>query len=137
MQATCKAANSHPKSTPTTAQNERAANIVSDNEIRIGLSVSVSGRFQLQGQQALNGILLWESCANAQGGISVNGGMRRSVRLIWRQPNQLYSSKCAPAHSERPHRCSPGTLFQQSDDSCSRDFGRVQEDTVELWRHLG
>jgi len=61
----------------------RAADIVSDHEIRVGLSVSVSGRFQLQGQQALHGILLWQSHANAQGGIPSNGGMSRPVRLIW------------------------------------------------------
>ena len=56
---------------------------MSDHEIRVGLSVSVSGRFQLQGQQALNGILLWQSHANAKGGISLNGGMLRFVHLIW------------------------------------------------------
>lgn len=56
---------------------------MSDDEVRVGLSISLSGKFQLQGQQALNGLLLWEAYANAQGGISVNGGMRRSVRLIW------------------------------------------------------
>ncbi len=64
-------------------QSERAASIVSDHEIRVGLSVSVSGRFQLQGQQALDGILLWQSHANAQRDTSINGGMSRSVRLIW------------------------------------------------------
>jgi len=37
----------------------------------------------LQGQQALHGILLWQSHANAQGGIPSNGGMSRPVRLIW------------------------------------------------------
>jgi branched-chain amino acid transport system substrate-binding protein len=56
---------------------------VSDHEIRVGLSVSVSGRFQFQGQQALHGILLWQSHANTQGGIWISGGMARSVRLIW------------------------------------------------------
>jgi branched-chain amino acid transport system substrate-binding protein len=56
---------------------------VNDREIRVGLSVSVSGRFQLQGQQALSGILLWQSYANAHGGISPNAGEARSVRLIW------------------------------------------------------
>ncbi len=60
-----------------------AATVVSDDEIRVGLSVSVSGRFQFQGQQALDGILLWQSHANAEGGISINGSMSRSVRLIW------------------------------------------------------
>ena len=56
---------------------------MSDHEIRVGLSVSVSGKFQPQGQQALNGVLLWQSHANAKGGISINEGMSRSVHLIW------------------------------------------------------
>jgi len=55
---------------------------VSDQEIKIGLSVSVSGKFRLQGRQALDGVLLWQSHANASGGISI-GGTRRPVRLIW------------------------------------------------------
>jgi branched-chain amino acid transport system substrate-binding protein len=56
---------------------------VSDHDIRVGLSVSVSGRFKLQGRQALSGVLLWQSHANAQGGISINSGVSRSVRLVW------------------------------------------------------
>ena len=52
-------------------------------EIAVGLSVSLSGRLQLQSQQALRGILLWNSYANAQGGISIGTGEKRSVRLIW------------------------------------------------------
>ena len=56
---------------------------MSDHEIRVGLSVSVSGKFQPQGQQALNGVLLWQSHANAQGGVPIISGAARSVRLIW------------------------------------------------------
>jgi branched-chain amino acid transport system substrate-binding protein len=52
-------------------------------EIRVGLSASISGTFQLQGQQALDGALLWQSHANTEGGICVNGGTPRHVRLIW------------------------------------------------------
>jgi branched-chain amino acid transport system substrate-binding protein len=55
---------------------------VNDHEIKVGLSVSLSGRFQLQGQHALEGILLWQRCVNAQGGIPV-GSVSRSIRLIW------------------------------------------------------
>lgn len=52
-------------------------------EITIGFSVSLSGRFQLQGQQALQGALLWQSYVNAEGGIAVRDGEKRPVRLIW------------------------------------------------------
>src|SRR6266851_1279142 len=52
-------------------------------EITIGLSVSLSGKFYLQGQQTLQGARLWQSHINAQGGIVVQNGEKRSVRLIW------------------------------------------------------
>src|SRR5260370_13133106 len=52
-------------------------------EITIGLSVSLSGKFYLQGQQTLQGARLWQSYINAQGGIVVQNGEKRSVRLIW------------------------------------------------------
>src|SRR5260370_31285608 len=52
-------------------------------EIIIGLSVSLSGKFHPQGQQALQGIRLWQAYINAQGGIAVQNGEKKSVRLIW------------------------------------------------------
>src|ERR1051326_4483558 len=53
------------------------------NEITLGLSISLSGRFSYQGGQALNGARLWESYVNLQGGIEVGGRRRRLVRLIF------------------------------------------------------
>ena len=55
---------------------------MSAREIRVGLPVSGSGRFQLHGQQALNGIRLWQAYVNAKEGIPV-GNICRPVRLIW------------------------------------------------------
>ena len=52
-------------------------------EVAVGLSISLTGRFRPQGQQALQGIRLWQSYINAQGGIAVLDGEKRSVRLIW------------------------------------------------------
>jgi branched-chain amino acid transport system substrate-binding protein len=52
------------------------------NDVKVGASVSISGKYRLQGQQALNGLLLWQSHTNAQGGIPV-GGAIRPVRLTW------------------------------------------------------
>jgi hypothetical protein len=46
-------------------------------------SISLSGKFQLQGQQALQGFLLRQSYINAQGGIAIRAGEKRAVRLIW------------------------------------------------------
>src|SRR5260370_2959451 len=52
-------------------------------EVAVGLSISLTGKFRPQGQQALQGIRLWQSYINAQGGIAVRNGEKRSVRLIW------------------------------------------------------
>ena len=52
-------------------------------EITVGFSISLSGKFQLQGQQALQGFLLWQSYINAQGGIAIRAGEKRAIRLIW------------------------------------------------------
>lgn len=52
-------------------------------EVTVGLSISLTGRFRPQGRQALQGIRLWQSYINAHGGIAVQNGAKRSVRLIW------------------------------------------------------
>ena len=52
------------------------------NDVKVGLSVSMSGKYRLQGQQALNGVSLWQSHTTTQGGIPV-GSVTRPVRLVW------------------------------------------------------
>jgi branched-chain amino acid transport system substrate-binding protein len=52
-------------------------------EVAVGLSISLTGKFRPQGEQALQGIRLWRSYINAQGGIAIWNGEKRSVRLIW------------------------------------------------------
>ena len=52
-------------------------------EITVGFSISLSGKFQLQGQQALQGFLLWQSYINAQGGIAIRAEEKRAIWLIW------------------------------------------------------
>src|SRR5437762_2125754 len=82
-----RAANSPPKNLRNMSRNDRragrASEIMCDGEITAGLSVSLSGRFRIQGQQALNGLLLWQSWVNAHGGIPLGATSRRCVRLIW------------------------------------------------------
>jgi len=56
---------------------------MNEQDIRVGLSASVSGRFERQGRQVLEGCLLWQSYVNGRGGIALSGGTRRPVRLIW------------------------------------------------------
>jgi len=51
-------------------------------EIFAGLSISQTGSFARQGRQALDGIRLWQSYANAQGGLALGSGEKRLVRLV-------------------------------------------------------
>lgn len=60
-------------------------------EVTVGLSISLNGRFGPQGRQALQGIRLWQSYINAQGGIAVRNGAKRSVRLIWHDDHSQIS----------------------------------------------
>src|SRR6266436_3800983 len=65
-------------------------------EVTVGLSISLTGRFRSQGQQALQGIRLWQSYINAQGGVAVRGWGEKSVRLIWCDDRSRIS--CARKH---------------------------------------
>jgi len=56
---------------------------MSGPDITIGLSVSLSGKFQFHGEQALRGLLVWQTYINARGGLSLQNGDTRSVKLIW------------------------------------------------------
>jgi branched-chain amino acid transport system substrate-binding protein len=52
-------------------------------ETKIGLSISLSGKFRVQGEHALQGLLLWQSYVNAHGGLPLENQGKRVVRLIW------------------------------------------------------
>lgn len=52
-----------------------------ETEVRIGASLSLTGRYALQGRQAESGLRLWVADANAERGLLV-GGARRPARLV-------------------------------------------------------
>ncbi len=55
----------------------------SPREITVGVSISLNGKFRLQGQQALRGIKLWVTAVNQQGGIYLKDRAQSlPVRLI-------------------------------------------------------
>jgi len=56
--------------------------VTGSEEISVGLSISLSGKLRLQGEQALRGIKLWVKHVNQQGGIFLKGrGQSLPVRL--------------------------------------------------------
>ena len=112
---------------------------MSKPEITIGLSVSLSGKFHPQGQQALQGARLWQAYINAQGGIAVQNGEKRSVRLIWYDDRSQISfarSNVCQLLREDQIDILFGAVFQQLDDGRNGHRGRIQEGAVELWRLL-
>jgi len=106
-------------------------------EVAVGLSISLTGRFFLQGQEALQGIRLWQSYINAQGGIAVRDGEKRTVRLIWYDDySQVSAARTNVLRLLREEKID--ILFgpYQSDHVRSEDCGRVQEDSLEPWWFL-
>jgi branched-chain amino acid transport system substrate-binding protein len=55
----------------------------SRQEILVGLSISLTGRFSAQGRQALDGLRLWQSYVNGQDGITIGPIAPRPVRLVF------------------------------------------------------
>ena len=51
--------------------------------IKVGIPVSLTGQFSLQGVQTLAGIRAWANDVNRKGGLAVRG-RRSSVELVWR-----------------------------------------------------
>ncbi len=68
--------------------------------IKFGASVSVSGRYALQGRQVLAGVRAWVEAVNAAGGLKVHGaGARAHVRLVYY--DDASSPAKAAANAER------------------------------------
>jgi branched-chain amino acid transport system substrate-binding protein len=68
--------------------------------IRFGASVSVSGRYALQGRQVLAGLRAWVQAVNAGGGLKVHGiGARAPLRLVYY--DDASSPALAAANAER------------------------------------
>jgi branched-chain amino acid transport system substrate-binding protein len=55
----------------------------SKQEILVGLSISLTGRFSAQGRQALDGLRLWQSYVNRQDGITIGQAAPQPVRLLF------------------------------------------------------
>src|SRR6266852_2526575 len=110
----------------------------SKTEVTVGLSISLTGRFCLQGQQALQGMRLWQSYINAQGGIALRNGERRSVPQITisvyndaRIPEQFLAEAIEQASriflkaglQTRWLDCSLPAIGIQRDADCKAPFG--------------
>lgn len=52
-------------------------------KIKIGIPVSLTGQFGLQGKQTLAGVLAWAEAINTDGGLASGGG-RTPVEVVWR-----------------------------------------------------
>ena len=55
----------------------------SRQEILVGLSISLTGRFSALGRQALDGLRLWQFYVNGQDGITIGQTAPRPVRVVF------------------------------------------------------
>jgi branched-chain amino acid transport system substrate-binding protein len=106
-------------------------------EVAVGLSISLTGKFHPQGQEALQGIRLWQSYLNAQGGIPVRDGEKRVVRLIWYDDRSQIS--CARKNVLRLLREDQvDILYGPYSSSLTMAVVEIaQEYTKVLWNHGG
>jgi len=63
----------------------------SRQEILLGLSISLTGRFSAQGRQALDGLRLWQSYVNGRDGITLGQNGPRRVRVVFYDDQSLAS----------------------------------------------
>ncbi len=64
-------------------KTQRMSKVLSPQEITVGLSISLSGKFRLQGEQVFRGIRLWLLYVNQRGGIYLRDRAQSlPVRLI-------------------------------------------------------
>ena len=62
--------------------------------VKVGIPVSLTGQFSLQGAQTLAGICAWADDVNCRGGLDV-GGRRRPVEIVWRDDASRRDEVCA------------------------------------------
>src|SRR5438876_12373290 len=63
----------------------------SRQQILLGLSISLTGRFSAQGRQALDGLRLWQSYVNGRDGITLGQNGPRRVRVVFYDDQSLAS----------------------------------------------
>jgi hypothetical protein len=63
----------------------------SRQEILVGLSISLTGKFSVQGRQALDGLRLWQSYVNGRDGINLGQEGPRRVRVVFYDDQSLAS----------------------------------------------
>ncbi len=63
----------------------------SRQEILLGLSISLTGRFSAQRRQALDGLRLWQSYVNGQDGITIGQNAPQPSRLLFYDDQSLAS----------------------------------------------
>jgi hypothetical protein len=99
----------------------------------VGTSLSLSGRFRRQGDQARDGLQLWVEYAR-------DAGQRPAPRLIVLDDESRASvarrPRAAPA-SRGPGRRARGALLQRAGARGRPHRGRCGEGALEPWRHVG
>jgi branched-chain amino acid transport system substrate-binding protein len=101
----------------------------SKQEIRVGLSISLTGRFSTPGQQALDGIRLWESTTNAQG--------EMAVRLIY-YDDESHIGKAQQNTLKLLREDRVDILFGPYSSALTMAVSQIAEDHKKLlWNHGG
>jgi len=68
---------------PSLAEMTTSEKVLSSKPLKIGMAVSLSGQFQVQGRQALSGLQAWADDVNRAGGICVSSKSPSPVSLVY------------------------------------------------------
>ena len=74
---------SQPLTIASLAEMTTSEKVRSSKPLKIGMAVSLSGQFQVQGRQALSGLQAWAADVNRAGGIRVGSKSPTPVSLVY------------------------------------------------------
>jgi ABC-type branched-subunit amino acid transport system substrate-binding protein len=109
----------------------------SRQEILVGLSISLTGRFSAQGRQALDGLRLWQSYVNGQDGITIGQAAPRPVRVVFYDDQSRASLARANALRLLRRDCVDALFGPYSSGLTMTVAALAHEQGKLLWNHGG
>lgn len=107
------------------------------DRLTVGLPVSQSGQFSLQGEQVLAGIKQWIRWTNDRGGITVAGGQRLPLELV-QYDDESQSAVAVDRTRRLIHDDEVDLLFGPYSSRLTLATAPVADDSgMVLWNHSG
>src|SRR2546426_7344200 len=109
----------------------------SRRKILVGRSISLSGRFSVQGRQAIDGLRLWQSYVNGQDGITIGQAAPQPVRVVFYDDQSRASLARANALRLLRRDCVDALFGPYSSGLTMTVAALAHEQGKVLWNHGG